>query len=129
MENARVHLFGQCVHFAAVAARQPFGTAKLDATIPGRRLSPCATCSFTNTLEADPDQVWETWKGMRRWRGPWFVDFEPVRYVGTEARDKDDEPFAQKNARLVPQLREQQVEARRLDEVIWKNIKDLGYDG
>jgi type I restriction enzyme M protein len=31
-------------------------------------------------------------------------------------------------ARLVAQLREQQAEARRLDEAIWKNMKELGYD-
>jgi type I restriction enzyme M protein len=30
--------------------------------------------------------------------------------------------------RLVAQLREQQAEARRLDETIWKNLKELGYD-
>jgi hypothetical protein len=24
MQNARVHLFGRCVHFAVVATRQPF---------------------------------------------------------------------------------------------------------
>ena len=29
--------------------------------------------------------------------------------------------------RLVVQLREQQAEARRLDEAIWRNIKELGY--
>lgn len=29
--------------------------------------------------------------------------------------------------RLVAQLREQQAEAQRLDEAIWRNIKELGY--
>jgi len=58
MQNARVHLFGQCVHFAAVATRQP---------------------------------------------------------------------FEEKMKRLVAQLREQQAEAQRLDEAIWRNIKELGY--
>jgi len=32
-------------------------------------------------------------------------------------------------ARLVAQLREQQAEARRLDEAIWKNLEELGYGG
>jgi len=31
-------------------------------------------------------------------------------------------------ARLVTQLAEQQAEFRRLDEAIWKNLKELGYD-
>lgn len=30
--------------------------------------------------------------------------------------------------RLVATLREQQAEARRLDETIWKNLNELGYD-
>ncbi len=52
----------------------------------------------------------------------------PGRYVGTDTRDEDDEPFEEKMARLVAQLREQQAEARRLDEAIWRNLKELGYD-
>jgi type I restriction enzyme M protein len=32
-------------------------------------------------------------------------------------------------ARLVAQLRDQQAEAQRLDEAIWKNLKELGYGG
>ncbi len=59
MQNARVHLFGQCVHFAAVATRQP---------------------------------------------------------------------FEEKMKRLVVHLHEQQSEAQRLDEAIWKNMQELGYD-
>lgn len=31
--------------------------------------------------------------------------------------------------RLVATLREQQAEVRRLDEAIWKNLKELGYGG
>ena len=31
--------------------------------------------------------------------------------------------------RLLAQLAQQQVEARRLDEAIWKNLKELGYGG
>ena len=52
----------------------------------------------------------------------------PGRYVGAEAQAEDDEPFEEKMQRLVAQLREQQAEARRLDEAIWENLKELGYD-
>ncbi|GIV56943.1 MAG: hypothetical protein KatS3mg040_1711 [Candidatus Kapaibacterium sp.] len=52
----------------------------------------------------------------------------PGRYVGAEAIEDDGEPFAEKMARLVTELKAQQVEARRLDEVNWKNTKELGYD-
>jgi type I restriction enzyme M protein len=31
--------------------------------------------------------------------------------------------------RLVATLREQQAEAAKLDEAIWKNLKELGYGG
>ena len=51
----------------------------------------------------------------------------PGRYVGAEAAEDDDDPFEEKMKRLVVQLREQQAEARRLDEAIWRNIKELGY--
>ncbi len=52
----------------------------------------------------------------------------PGRYMGAEVKEKDDEPFEQKMERLVAHLREQQAEAARLDEAIWKNLKELGYD-
>jgi type I restriction enzyme M protein len=52
----------------------------------------------------------------------------PGRYVGAEVQEDDGEPFAEKMRRLVTQLREQQAEARKLDEAIWKNLKGLGYD-
>jgi type I restriction enzyme M protein len=52
----------------------------------------------------------------------------PGRYVGAEAQADDGEPFAEKMRRLTAQLREQQAEARRLDEAIWRNLKELGYD-
>jgi type I restriction enzyme M protein len=51
----------------------------------------------------------------------------PGRYVGAPEQEEDDEPFEAKMARLVAQLAEQQAEARRLDETIWKNLKELGY--
>ena len=56
----------------------------------------------------------------------------PGRYVGaapSDEKDDDDEPFEEKMQRLVAQLREQQAEARRLDEAIWKNLEELGYGG
>ena len=52
----------------------------------------------------------------------------PGRYVGAEAQEDDGEPFAEEMRRLVVQLREQQAEARSLDEAISKNLKELGYD-
>jgi type I restriction enzyme M protein len=51
----------------------------------------------------------------------------PGRYVGAEVRDDEDEPFEEKMRRLVAQLREQQAEAARLDEAIWRNLEELGY--
>jgi len=52
----------------------------------------------------------------------------PGRYVGAPPQEEDDEPFEAKMARLVAEFREQQAEARRLDEAIWRNLKELGYD-
>ncbi|GIW41268.1 MAG: DNA methyltransferase [Candidatus Binatia bacterium] len=51
----------------------------------------------------------------------------PGRYVGAEAPEDDGEPFEEKMARLVAQLREQQAEAARLDAAIAANLKELGY--
>jgi len=51
----------------------------------------------------------------------------PGRYVGAEAQEDDGEPFAETMQRLVAQLREQQAEAQRLEDAIWKNLKELGY--
>jgi type I restriction enzyme M protein len=51
----------------------------------------------------------------------------PGRYVGAEAQEDDSEPLGEKMRRLTAQLREQNAEARRLDEAIWKNLKELGY--
>ena len=51
----------------------------------------------------------------------------PGRYVGAEERDEDDEPFDEKMRRLVAEWREQQAEARRLDEAIERNLKELGF--
>lgn len=51
----------------------------------------------------------------------------PGRYVGAEARKDDGEPFEEKMARLVVQLREQQAEAAKLDAAIVANLKELGF--
>ncbi|MGJ5076955.1 type I restriction-modification system subunit M [Bradyrhizobium oligotrophicum] len=51
----------------------------------------------------------------------------PGRYVGTAAAEEDDEPFEQKMARLAGTLREQQAEAVRLDIVIGRSLRELGY--
>ena len=51
----------------------------------------------------------------------------PGRYVGVEAQEDDGEPFEEKMKRLTATLREQQAEAQRLDEVISRNLKELGY--
>jgi len=53
----------------------------------------------------------------------------PGRYVGAPLQEDDGEPFEEKMNRLVAQLREQQAEARNLDEAIWKNLKELGHGG
>lgn len=51
----------------------------------------------------------------------------PGRYVGVEPQVDDDEPFEEKMRRLVAQLREQQAEARRLDDEIVRNLTLLGF--
>jgi N-6 DNA Methylase len=53
----------------------------------------------------------------------------PGRYVGAEATEEDDEPFAEKMARLVADLHAQQGEAVRLDAAIAANLRELGYGG
>lgn len=51
----------------------------------------------------------------------------PGRYVGAEEVEEDGEPFAEKMERLVRELRGQQEEGRRLDEVIGQALGGLGY--
>jgi type I restriction enzyme M protein len=53
----------------------------------------------------------------------------PGRYVGAEAVEDDGEPFNEKMARLTATLREQQVEAAKLDATIAANLTQLGYGG
>jgi type I restriction enzyme M protein len=51
----------------------------------------------------------------------------PGRYVGAQAAEEEDEPFETKMKRLVATLREQQVEAGKLDAAIAANLQELGH--
>ena len=53
----------------------------------------------------------------------------PGRYVGAAAAEADAEPFDEKMQRLTATLREQQVEAAKLDVAIAANLQELGYGG
>ena len=51
----------------------------------------------------------------------------PGRYVGAEELEDDDEPFAEKMARLAAKLDEQFKESASLEKAIRKNLKGLGF--
>ena len=51
----------------------------------------------------------------------------PGRYVGAAPQEDDGEPFEEKMARLVAQLRQQQAEGARLDAAIDANLQRLGF--
>jgi type I restriction enzyme M protein len=51
----------------------------------------------------------------------------PGRYVGAAPKDEDEEPFDEKMKKLTSQLREQMKESAKLDKMIWKNLKEIGY--
>ena len=51
----------------------------------------------------------------------------PGRYVGAEIQEEDSEPFEDIIADLTEKLTEQMEEARRLDDVIRKNLQMLGF--
>ena len=53
----------------------------------------------------------------------------PGRYVGVEPPVDDGEPFEEKMAGLVVELREQQVEGAWLDAAVAENLKALGFGG
>ena len=53
----------------------------------------------------------------------------PGRYVGAEDAVDDGVPFEDKMARLTAELREQTRQSAKLDELIWANLKDIGYGG
>jgi type I restriction enzyme M protein len=52
----------------------------------------------------------------------------PGRYVGAEEVEEDNEPFEEKMRRLTAQLKEQIDESRRLDEIILRNLTELGFN-
>jgi type I restriction enzyme M protein len=52
----------------------------------------------------------------------------PGRYVGAAEVEEDGEPFEEKMARLVAELRAQQAEGAKLDALIWANLEEIGYD-
>jgi len=52
----------------------------------------------------------------------------PGRYVGAQEQEDDDEPFAEKMARITGQLREQFTESARLEAEIKRNLRGLGYE-
>ena len=53
----------------------------------------------------------------------------PGRYVGAAEVENDGEPFEEKMARLTAALRDQTEQAEKLDQIIWANLKDIGYGG
>ena len=52
----------------------------------------------------------------------------PGRYVGAAEQDEDDEPFAEKMARLTIQLKDQLEESAKLEKQIKANLGELGYE-
>jgi len=53
----------------------------------------------------------------------------PGRYVGAAEVEDDSEPFDEKMARWTTVLREQTEKAKKLDQIIWANLEDIGYGG
>ena len=53
----------------------------------------------------------------------------PGRYVGAAEVEDDGEPFEEKMTRLTAELREQMAQSAKLDQIIWANLEDIGYDG
>ena len=53
----------------------------------------------------------------------------PGRYVGAAEVEDNGEPFEEKMARLTSALREQSAQAKKLDQIIWANLEDIGYGG
>ena len=51
----------------------------------------------------------------------------PGRYVGAEAQADDGEPFEEKMARLTKELERHFAESAKLEALIKKNLKELGY--
>ena len=53
----------------------------------------------------------------------------PGRYVGAADVEGDGEPFDDKMARLIAELREQTKQSAKLDKLIWANLEEVGYGG
>ncbi len=53
----------------------------------------------------------------------------PGRYVGAGEVEDDGEPFEEKMARLVAKLEDHFAESAKLEKLIRKNLRGLGYDG
>ncbi len=51
----------------------------------------------------------------------------PGRYVGSAEVEDDGEQFEEKMACLTSDLREQTEQSRKLEQMIWANLEDLGY--
>ena len=51
----------------------------------------------------------------------------PGRYVGAADIEKDDEPFEEKMFKLTATLKEQMDKSDKLNQIIWENLKDIGY--
>lgn len=49
------------------------------------------------------------------------------RYVGAAEVEDDGEPFEDTIARFTAVLRDQTEQFARLDETIWRNLKEIGY--
>ena len=88
---------------------------------------------------ADIFHAWQTDKGYEDEAGFCFSatlediqknDFvlTPGRYVGAAEQDEDDEPFAEKMARLTAQLKDQLEESAKLEAQIKANLGGLGYE-
>ncbi|MCW9157615.1 SAM-dependent DNA methyltransferase, partial [Klebsiella quasipneumoniae] len=52
----------------------------------------------------------------------------PGRYVGAAEQEEDDEPFAEKMARLTAQLKDQLEESAKLEAQIKASLGGLGYE-
>ena len=52
----------------------------------------------------------------------------PGRYVAAQTRGINTEPFEENVKRLITKIGEQQAESARLDSIIAKNMRRLGYD-
>lgn len=113
--------------------------------IDARQMGHMRDRTHRELTEADIDSIAETYHAWRDGREdyadePGFCKsvmlgeirkhdyvLTPGRYIDPVLPEDDGEPFADKMARLVAELREQQSEAEQLDVTIAANIKELGY--